>query len=179
MIYSAKMQDVVVNWTILEQTSWVLFLKYLDDLETDKATAAELMGEEYAPIIESKYQWAAWAAPKDDSGKLDHHNAATGDDLADFVNIELFPYLKKFKTNAEDANTIQYKIGEIFSELKNRVQSGYNLREVINRVDDSLIPVLMLKKMRLATCMNPKYKTWAMQEGMEENITLHVLLSLP
>jgi type I restriction enzyme M protein len=46
----------------------------------------------------------------------------TGDDLTDFVNGKLFPYLKKFKTQADSADTIEYKIGEIFSELKNRVQ---------------------------------------------------------
>ena len=120
----------------VEQTSWVLFLKYLDDLEKDKATAAELTGKIYTPIIEMEYQWNVWAAPKDSTGKLDHHKALTGDDLADFVNIKLFPYLKKFKSSAESADTIEYKIGEIFSELKNRIQSGYNLREVINRIDE-------------------------------------------
>ncbi len=120
----------------VEQTSWILFLKYLDDLEKDKATAAELTGKIYTPIIESAYQWNVWATPKDNEGKLDHHKALTGDDLADFVNIQLFPYLKKFKTSAESADTLEYKIGEIFSELKNRVQSGYNLREVINRIDE-------------------------------------------
>ena len=56
-----------------------------------------------------------------------------GDDLIDFVNQKLFPYLKKFKLDSDSANTIQYKIGEIFSELKNRIQSGYNLREVLSR----------------------------------------------
>ncbi|HRH08288.1 MAG TPA: N-6 DNA methylase [Bacteroidia bacterium] len=120
----------------VEQTSWVLFLKYLDDLEKDKATAAELTGKTYNPIIDKEYRWNVWAAPKDAAGKLDHHKALTGDDLADFVNIKLFPYLKKFKTSAESADTIEYKIGEIFSELKNRIQSGYNLREVINRIDE-------------------------------------------
>ena len=120
----------------VEQTSWVLFLKYLDDLEKDKATAAELTGKSYTPIIDAEFQWSTWAAPKDKDGKLDHHKALTGDDLADFVNIHLFPYLKKFKADAESADTIEYKIGEIFSELKNRIQSGYNLREVINRIDE-------------------------------------------
>ncbi len=120
----------------VEQTSWVLFLKYLDDLEKDKATAAELSGKTYTPIIDNKYQWSVWAAPKGKDGKLDHHKALTGDDLSDFVNIKLFPYLKKFKKDAESADTIEYKIGEIFSELKNRIQSGYNLREVINRIDE-------------------------------------------
>ena len=120
----------------VEQTSWVLFLKYLDDLEKDKATAAELTGKAYSPIIDPEFQWNYWACPKDSEGKLDHHAALTGDDLADFVNIQLFPYLKKFKTSALSADTIEYKIGEIFSELKNRIQSGYNLREVLNRIDE-------------------------------------------
>ena len=123
----------------VEQTSWVLFLKYLDDLERDRATAAELTGKSYSSIINKEYQWNNWAAPKITNGngvlKIDH-NALTGDDLTDFVNNKLFPYLKKFKLNAESADTIEYKIGEIFSELKNRIQSGYNLREVINRIDE-------------------------------------------
>lgn len=120
----------------VEQTSWVLFLKYLDDLEKDKQTAAELKSKTYDYIIAPEFQWNVWAAPKLADGKLDYHNAATGDDLLEIVNNKLFPYLKKFKTEAESADTIEYKIGEIFSELKNRVQSGYNLREVINRVDE-------------------------------------------
>ncbi len=120
----------------VEQTSWILFLKYLDDLERDRATAAELTGKTYTPILEKKFQWTVWAMPKGKDGKLDHHKAMTGDDLTDFVNNKLFPYLKKFKQSAESADTIEYKIGEIFSELKNRIQSGYNLREVINRIDE-------------------------------------------
>jgi type I restriction enzyme M protein len=139
----------------VEQTSWVLFLKYLDDLERDRATAAELTGktlaqsgvEGYTTIIDKEYQWNNWAAPKLRRAQLAKdgtvtervevdHNALTGDDLTDFVNNKLFPYLKKFKLSAESADTIEYKIGEIFSELKNRIQSGYNLREVINRIDE-------------------------------------------
>ena len=120
----------------VEQTSWILFLKYLDDLEKDRKDSAELSGKSYTPIITGEYRWEKWATPKDKDGKLDHHKAMTGDDLIDFVNGKLFPYLKKFKTDAEHADTIEYKIGEIFSELKNRIQSGYNLREVINLVDE-------------------------------------------
>ncbi len=119
----------------VEQTSWLLFLKYLDDLEKDKETAAELTGETYSNILEPEFQWNVWAAPKLETGKIDH-NAMTGDDLTDFVNVKLFPYLKKFKLNAINADTIEYKIGEIFSELKNRIQSGYNLRDVIDHIDE-------------------------------------------
>ena len=128
----------------VEQTSWILFLKYLDDLEKDKQTAAELSGKTYTPIIEEQFKWNVWAAPKlalssaegTKDGKLDHHKALDGDDLRDFVDLKLFPYLKKFKQKADSPDTIEYKIGEIFSELKNKIQSGYNLREVINLIDE-------------------------------------------
>jgi type I restriction enzyme M protein len=120
----------------VEQTSWILFLKYLDDLEKDRKDAAELAGREYTPIIAKEFKWEVWAAPKNGDGKLDYHKAMTGDDLIDFVDGKLFPYLKKFKATAEHPDTIEYKIGEIFGELKNKLQSGYNLREVINLVDE-------------------------------------------
>lgn len=119
----------------VEQTSWILFLKYLDDYEREKQTSAMLSGKTYTPIIAPEYRWNVWAMPKDADGKLDHHAAKTGDDLTDFVNVKLFPYLKQFRVDAESADMIEYKVGEIFSELKNRIQSGYNLREVINKVD--------------------------------------------
>ena len=48
----------------VEQTSWILFLKYLEDLERDKQTAAQLSGRAYQPIIEEQYKWHVWAAPK-------------------------------------------------------------------------------------------------------------------
>jgi type I restriction enzyme M protein len=118
----------------VEQTSWILFLKYLDDLEKDKVTIAELKGKTYTPIIAKQFQWNAWAMPLNKEGKLDYQKALTGDDLTEFVNGKLFPYFKKFKTEAESADTIEYKIGEIFSELRNKAQSGYSLREVIELI---------------------------------------------
>lgn len=118
----------------VEQTSWILFLKYLDDLEKDKAVAAKLRGEEYTPIIAPEYQWSNWAMPLDANGKLDYNKALTGDDLNEFVNLKLFPYLKNFKTIAQSSDTIEYKIGEIFSELKNKIASGYGLREIIELI---------------------------------------------
>lgn len=120
----------------VEQTSWILFLKYLDDYEREKEMAAELRGQTYTPIIAPEYQWTVWAAPKKADGTLDHHHALTGDDLTVFVNGKLFPYLQQFKLAADSPDSINYKIGEIFSEISNRIQSGYNLREVINLVDE-------------------------------------------
>lgn len=118
-----------------EQTSWLLFLKYLDALEQDRAAEAALQGKDYRYILDRKYRWEKWAAPKAKDGSIDHNRAMTGDDLRDFVNARLFPYLQGFKSRASDPNTIEYKIGEIFSEVKNRFQSGYNLRDVIDELD--------------------------------------------
>ncbi len=118
-----------------EQTSWLLFLKYLDGLEQDLADEAELNGKKYSYILDKPYRWERWAAPKAKDGKLDHNKALTGDDLRDFVNQELFPYLHGFKQRASGPNTIEYKIGEIFGEIKNKIQSGYNMREIIDHVD--------------------------------------------
>src|SRR5256714_8552014 len=119
-----------------EQTSWLLFLKYLDGLEEDKATEAELSGKKYSFILDKPYRWESWAAPKGKDGKLDHNSAQTGDDLRDFVNLKLFPYLHGFKQKATGPNTIEYKIGEIFGEIKNKISSGYNLREIIEHIDE-------------------------------------------
>ena len=119
-----------------EQSSWLLFLKYLDALEHDKEMEAALEGKSYSHIIDAPHRWEAWAAPKTPDGRLDHNAAMTGDDLRDFVNAKLFPYLAGFKQRASGPNTIEYKIGEVFGEIKNKMQSGYNLRDVIERVDE-------------------------------------------
>ncbi len=102
------------------QTSWILFLRYLDGLEKDKADQAELDGETYNYRLAPEYRWQTWAMPKGDDGELDHHIAMTGTDLVQFVDSKLFPYLAQFKQTADNAQTIEYKIGEIFSELKNK-----------------------------------------------------------
>ncbi|WP_320169828.1 N-6 DNA methylase [Maridesulfovibrio sp.] len=118
-----------------EQTSWMLFLKYLDDLEQDRAMQAELRGESYEFIIDEKHRWSVWAAPKNADGSFDHDTALTGDDLISYVDEELFPYLKGFKQRASSSDTIEYKIGEIFGEIKNKFQSGYSLRDALELMD--------------------------------------------
>ncbi len=119
-----------------EQSSWLLFLKYLDALEADKATEAKLEGKKYDFILDKQYRWPSWAAPKGKDGKIDHNVALSGDDLTAFVNGKLFPYLMGFKQRASGPDTIEYKIGEIFGEIKNRIASGYNMREVIDHIDE-------------------------------------------
>jgi len=120
----------------IEQTSWVLFLRYLDQLESEKADDAALQGKDYQYIVDEQYRWPNWAMPKTADGKLDHHKAMTGPDLVQFVDHQLFPYLAGFKAKSIDnPKSIEYKIGEIFSELNNKIKSGYNLREIIEMTD--------------------------------------------
>ena len=118
-----------------EQTSWLLFLKYLDDLEGERAMEAELVGKRYDFIIDEEYRWSSWAAPKKSDGSFDHDTALTGDDLIDYVDGELFPYLRGFKQRASSPDTIEYKIGEIFGEIKSKFQSGYSLRDALELMD--------------------------------------------
>jgi type I restriction enzyme M protein len=118
------------------QTSWVMFLRYLDELERDKADEAALKGQDYNFILKEEFRWPAWAMPKGTDGKLDHHTAMTGPDLVQFVDSKLFPYLAGFKQTADNAQIIEYKIGEIFSELKNKIQSGYILRDILDYADE-------------------------------------------
>ncbi len=119
-----------------EQSSWLLFLKYLDALEHSKAMEAGLEGKKYSYVLDPPYRWETWAAPKGKDGKLDHNAALTGPDLIEFVNLKLFPYLHGFKQKATSPDTLEYKIGEIFGEIKNKIHSGYNLREIIEHIDE-------------------------------------------
>lgn len=117
----------------VEQSSWVLFLKYFDDLEQTREMSAMLMGENYSRIISDEFRWNVWAMPLGDDGKYDISKALTGDDLIEFVNNRLFPSLQGFKALYEP-DTIEFKVGVIFSEIKNKISSGYNLRDVVEKV---------------------------------------------
>ncbi|NQV48219.1 MAG: type I restriction-modification system subunit M N-terminal domain-containing protein [Rhodospirillaceae bacterium] len=102
-----------------EQTSWMLFLKYLDDLERERAMEAELLGKPYEFIIDDAHRWSSWAVPKKPDGTFDHDTALTGDDLIAYVDDELFPcgqagwrtgkdVLNKANTHAEmERSTLQ------------------------------------------------------------------------
>ncbi|MBB6470119.1 type I restriction enzyme M protein [Aminobacter lissarensis] len=131
-----RAEDGIANeLDYVEQASWVLFLKYLHDLENERRDRAELEGQAYSPIIDGAHRWDRWAAPKDKTGSFDHNAARVGDDLVKFVDQELFPYLAAFRQSATGLRTIQYKIGEIFTELRNKFRSGYILRDVLEVID--------------------------------------------
>ena len=118
-----------------EQTSWILFLKWLDDYETESELKAKLNNKKHKFILEKNFRWSSWASVKDSSGRTDYNKNILGSDLIQFINNKLFPYLANFKSKIEDINTVEFKIGIIFSELNNRIQDGYILRDVLDEVD--------------------------------------------
>jgi len=119
----------------IAQTSWILFLRYLDDIEKEKEDEAILSGDKYNFLLKEEYRWGSWAVPRKKSGEIDHNKKLDGPDIIDFVDKKLFPYLADFKYKAEDPQTLEYKIGEIFSELEFKIQSGTNLRDILELAD--------------------------------------------
>ncbi|MGV9001329.1 MAG: N-6 DNA methylase [Candidatus Saccharimonadaceae bacterium] len=119
----------------MTQMSWILFLKYLDDLEDIREQEAVFSGNAYEPLFKYEFQWDNWAAQKLDDGSPDLNRRISGEDLIEFVNLKLFPYLKQFKNTVQDPKSLLYKIGEIYGEVGNKIQSGRNLREVIDIID--------------------------------------------
>src|SRR5438067_11403372 len=107
----------------LPQLTWLLFLKNLDDFEYARE---DELGEEYEPVIAHPYRWRDWAAVEDKTQRL------TGDELLDFVNNDLLPYLGRISGSGE--HNIRTMIGTIFQGTYNRVRSGYILREVVDKL---------------------------------------------
>ncbi|WP_110113523.1 class I SAM-dependent DNA methyltransferase [Bacillus sp. CGMCC 1.16541] len=107
-----------------EALSWILFLKFLDDQEKEAALEAEMEFEEYDYILDEKYRWGSWAKNPD----------LTGTELIKFVNEELIPYLAALR--GEKKADRREVISSIFSEVTNRVNSGYLLKDVLLKIDD-------------------------------------------
>ena len=118
-----------------EQTSWILFLKWIDDFEKEKEEKNKLDNKVFKPILSKEFQWSSWAVIKTKDGKVDFNKNLQGKDLKDFVDNKLFPYLSGLKDKAKNFDTLEYKIGEIFSELKNKLQDGYTLRDMLEAID--------------------------------------------
>lgn len=121
----------------LPTLTWVMFLKFFDDLEVVHQQKAELAGKPYKAVIQKPYRWRDWAAKED---------GITGDDLKRFINEQetvrpdgtrgkgLFEYLRQLRgTNGgRDQRDV---IANIFRGVVNRMESGFLLREIINRVN--------------------------------------------
>lgn len=119
----------------MEQSSWILFLKYLSDQEKDREFEANLEGKSHKPVFEEQFRWHQWACKRNADDSRNHTNDLTGKDLLAFVDDELFPYLESFQQSAFDANTIENKIGQVFSKISNKIDDGYILRDVLDTVD--------------------------------------------
>ena len=117
-----------------EQTSWLLFLKYLDGLEADKADEAEVAGKKYSYILDKPYRWESWAAPKGKDGTLDHHKALTGDDLRDFVTEKLFPYLRHSKVTQQQLQINH--VDEIVSVNIRRIPRMCEVAKAVKKSDE-------------------------------------------
>ena len=116
--------------------TWIMFLKFLDDMEHIRESEAELAGKDFHSLIEEPYRWRDWAA---DEGGI------TGEDLINFINLEeanlpdgtkgqgLFHYLRSLRS--ADGKGRQDVIATVFRGIINRIQSGYLLRDVVNKVN--------------------------------------------
>jgi type I restriction enzyme M protein len=116
--------------------TWIMFLKFLDDMESMRAEEAKLSGKKFKPAIEPPYRWRDWAAKED---------GITGDELIAFINQEecrrpdgskgpgLFAYLRALR-GAEGGDRRDV-IATVFKGTVNRMINGYLLRDIINKVN--------------------------------------------
>jgi type I restriction enzyme M protein len=120
----------------LPMLTWIMFLKFLDDLESQRETEARLAGKKFKPAIEAPYRWRDWAAQAD---------GLTGDELLSFLNQEqtalpdgkrgpgLFRYLRTLTSgNGDNRRDV---IATVFNGVQNRMISGYLLRDVVNKLN--------------------------------------------
>ena len=143
--------------------TWIMFLKFLDDLEIQREEEWKLVqptgrtssglrppspqrGEgrsaSFKPAIEPPYRWRDWAAQAD---------GITGDELLAFINQDetvvpqwpingktkrgpgLFRYLRTLTSSNGDNR--RDVIATVFKGVQNRMVSGYLLRDVINKLN--------------------------------------------
>ncbi|MBR1608183.1 MAG: N-6 DNA methylase [Kiritimatiellae bacterium] len=114
----------------MEQSSWLLFLRYIDAHEEERRLEAQMLHVPYVPALPEKLRWSSWAYPRMEDGSFDYDRAPTGDELIRFVNLDLFPNLARL-AQSNPVSSIQYRIGKIFENLNCRFTDGYLLREVI------------------------------------------------
>ncbi|MCB0121702.1 MAG: SAM-dependent DNA methyltransferase, partial [Caldilineaceae bacterium] len=124
----------------LPMLTWVMFLKFLDDMEQLRETEALLSNEPYRPLIAPPYRWRDWAAVE---------GGMTGDDLIAFINNDeavrsdgsrgpgLFAYLRNLPTDnpTDNADSRRAVVANVFRGVINRMINGYLLRDVLNLVN--------------------------------------------
>ena len=156
-----------------EQTSWLLFLKYLDDLEQDKATEAALDGKKYTYILDKPYRWESWAAPKDKDGKLDHNKALTGDDLRDFVNAKLFPYLTASSRRRAARTPSNTRLAKYSARSRTRFKAATTCARS-STISTNCASARRPRSTNSRTSTKPRSRTWATPGATAASITLRV-----
>jgi len=117
--------------------TWIMFLKFLDDLEMQREDEAAVGGKKFRAAIEAPYRWRDWAS---------NPQGVTGDELLAFINQDeamlpdgrkgpgLFAYLRQLtSSNGDDRRDV---IATVFRGVDNRMKSGYLLKDVINKIAD-------------------------------------------
>ena len=116
------------------ELTWILFLRILDDSETQEAERNEAVSAAYTPSLEAPYRWQDWAAP-DGAKRVELQNGALGAFFG-FVNSELLPYLKGLRERP-NANARQKVISEILSGVERvRVDTEKNFLDVLDKVHE-------------------------------------------
>jgi type I restriction enzyme M protein len=120
----------------LPMLTWIMFLKFLDDMELVREEEAKLGGKKFRQAIDVPYRWRDWANKPD---------GMTGPELIAFINQEeavrpdgkrgpgLFAYLRSLQSSNGDRRDV---IAKVFEGTVNRMINGYLLRDVINKVNE-------------------------------------------
>lgn len=120
----------------IPQLTWIMFLKFLDDMEKMRENETILSGGKYRSVIDPPYRWRDWASKQD---------GITGEDLIRFINNEetsrpdgskgpgLFYYLRSL--HGENGGDRRDVVSNSFRGISNRMQNGYLLREIVNKID--------------------------------------------
>lgn len=120
----------------LPMLTWIMFLKFLDDMEKIREADALLHGARYVPAIDKPYRWRDWASKEE---------GITGDELIAFINNDeavrpdgtrgpgLFAYLRSLQGG--DGGDRRDVIATVFRGTINRMINGYLLRDVLTKVN--------------------------------------------
>jgi type I restriction enzyme M protein len=129
----------------LPMLTWIMFLKFLDDMERVRGDEAALQRKPLRPLIETPYRWRDWNPPNGSGDDGGLHNAMTGDALSAFVNQDeavrpdgkrgpgLFAYLRSLDAAGVERADV---VASVFRGTVNRMQSGYILRDVLNKIGE-------------------------------------------
>jgi len=104
----------------LEQLGWMFFLKIFDDREKE----LDLLQDNYQSPLPEHLRWSNWAG--DEEGM-------TGEQLLDFVNIQLLPKLKTLTGGTTDR--LSTLIRATFEDANNYMKNGTLMRQVINKIN--------------------------------------------